>query len=66
VRACLIEGLSQAACDCRLPEVIVRKSLDKFLANELDNFYPPEKTLRLLAHPPEEAGNLKSIFSFGA
>eukprot|EP01039_Chlorochromonas_danica_P004862 gene4862-5330_t len=49
----LIEGLSQAAMDCHLPQVVVHKNLFSFLRDELAGMdREPSRTLRLIAHPP--------------
>ena len=66
----LILGLSQAATDCLLPEILVRKSLWSFLSRDFDALYPPLSAYCIIAHPPETNGNLiasgqgdSSIFS---
>ena len=51
LRACLVEGLSQAGMDSNVPQVIVRKSLLKFLRNDLDSLFPEEEYTRILCHP---------------
>lgn len=58
LRAGLVEGLEISDVDCRLPEVLVRRRLGKFLATELDELYPPGSCTRLLAHPTKTSGPL--------
>jgi len=51
LRTALIEGLSQAGVDCRLPEVLVRRDLKKFVLEEMDLLFPPSRVRRVVAHP---------------
>jgi RsmE family RNA methyltransferase len=52
MKALLVEGLSQAAVDCHLPSLIVRKSLKHFLDDDLDSLDSHNKdSIRLIAHP---------------
>jgi len=51
VRSGFIEGLSQAACDFVLPEILVRRKIHNFLENELDQLFPAQTHLRVIAHP---------------
>ena len=56
LRELLIEGVSQAASDCQIPKVTVRKSLYSFF-KDFDEFYPNGKfdELHLLiAHPQKD------------
>lgn len=54
MRECLIEGLSQACNDYRVPTVTVDRALHKFLLDieRLDRLYPPREYRRVIAHPP--------------
>jgi len=57
VRAAFIEGLSQAASDFVLPELLVRRRLRAFLtAGEFDEMYPAHTFLRVIAHPSGVGG----------
>jgi RsmE family RNA methyltransferase len=51
LRACIVEGLSQAGVDCRVPEIIVRKSLAKFLSREVEDMFDSRECLRVICHP---------------
>lgn len=60
----LIEGLSQAGMDCRIPEIIIRKDLKKFLTREINTFFPSSPTencLKLVAHPPIRPSKTQEI-----
>ena len=46
------EGISQAAVDCFVPDVLVRKNFIKFVMDEMDILFPAEEYYRLVAHPP--------------
>ncbi len=50
LRGLLVEGLSQSG-DIRLPKVLVTKRLKIFLEDELDDLFPPDETVRVIAHP---------------
>ena len=53
-------GLSQSAVDCMVPEILVRRKQDKFLIQELEDLYPLESTVRVIAHPFKDgAGNAR-------
>ena len=66
IRKLVIEGLAQASVDCMEPQVLVRRKLYKFLDTELDQLYPPEKTIKLLAHPIKDLDSKgNSILSIG-
>lgn len=55
LRKGLIEGLCQSG-DVRLPKVtLVSHHLKAFLENSLDDFFPPEKVARVVAHPSRGA-----------
>ena len=56
-----ISGLSQAAVDCMLPNVLVRKNLVKFVADEMDLLFPVDCYHRLVAHPPSITLNAEPI-----
>eukprot|EP00903_Cladosiphon_okamuranus_P010372 g9812.t2 len=49
-RAKLIEGLSQCG-DTVMPEVIAARRLKVFLEEELDNLFPRDRWVRVVAHP---------------
>lgn len=54
LRQLLIEGISQAAMDCNLPDIIVRKNLREFLTKDIDTLLTQSEeciTHRLIAHP---------------
>ena len=51
LRACLVEGLSQAGVDCNVPQIIVRKSLSKFLHNDIESLFPANDYARIVCHP---------------
>eukprot|EP01036_Dinobryon_divergens_P024600 gene24600-33068_t len=51
----LVLGLSQAATECFLPEIMVRKNLHKFLLKEFDELYP--SSYGIIAHPFPAQGN---------
>ena len=50
LRSMLIEGLAQSG-DVRLPHVTVTKRLKIFMEDELDDMFPPEEYIRVIAHP---------------
>ena len=50
LRGLLVEGLSQSG-DIRLPKVLVTKRLKIFLEDELDDLFPPDEVVRVIAHP---------------
>ena len=58
LRKGLVEGLSQAASDCHVPHVLVRKNLRKWIeSDEFEALYhaaPHEVIHKLIAHPPSE------------
>ena len=58
LRKGLVEGLSQAATDCHLPQVLVRKNLRKWIeSDEFEALYHSnsnETVQKLIAHPPSE------------
>ena len=47
----LEEGLSQACCDYRVPQVVIERRLDHVM-DAMDTFFPLEQYSRVLAHPP--------------
>lgn len=57
LRALLIEGLMQAACDYHLPELLIKRNLAQFIKHDsvylFDGIEPRKKVLKLLAHPPD-------------
>ena len=50
LRGLLMEGLAQSG-DVRLPNVHVTKRLKVFVEDELDELFPPEEVVRVIAHP---------------
>ena len=54
LQECLVEGLSQASCDCMIPEIIVRKDFRKFAVNELKVLFPTSEYHCMVAHPPSD------------
>mmetsp|Transcript_420 Transcript_420/g.734 ORF Transcript_420/g.734 Transcript_420/m.734 type:complete len:328 (-) Transcript_420:1717-2700(-) len=61
IRRQLIEGLMQAGCDTRVPEVTITRRLGAFLAEELAVFSKNE--LRILAHPCAGALTISTFLS---
>lgn len=55
LRACLVEGLSQAGVDCNVPEIVVRKNLVKFLQQDVDVLFPPHDYFRIIFHPQTDS-----------
>lgn len=58
MRALLLDGISQAGVDCRLPIVHIEKRLKIFLEDHLPNLVSPQAR-RLLAEP----GSTHSLFT---
>lgn len=50
LRGLLVEGLAQSG-DVRLPKVNVTKRLKIFIEDELDDLFPPDEVVRVIAHP---------------
>jgi len=50
LRGLLVEGLAQSG-DVRLPKVHVTKRLKIFMEDELDELFPPDEVVRVIAHP---------------
>lgn len=50
LRGLLVEGLAQSG-DVRLPKVLVTKRLKVFIEDELDELFPPDEFVRVIAHP---------------
>eukprot|EP00574_Skeletonema_japonicum_P010109 CAMPEP_0201723172 /NCGR_PEP_ID=MMETSP0593-20130828/7307_1 /ASSEMBLY_ACC=CAM_ASM_000672 /TAXON_ID=267983 /ORGANISM="Skeletonema japonicum, Strain CCMP2506" /LENGTH=281 /DNA_ID=CAMNT_0048214241 /DNA_START=405 /DNA_END=1246 /DNA_ORIENTATION=- len=50
LRGLLVEGLAQCG-DVRLPNVHVTKRLKIFIEDELDELFPPDEVVRVIAHP---------------
>jgi 16S rRNA (uracil1498-N3)-methyltransferase len=50
LRGLLVEGLAQSG-DVRLPRVHVTKRLKIFMEDELDELFPPDEVVRVIAHP---------------
>ena len=50
LRGLLVEGLAQSG-DVRLPKVLVTKRLKIFMEDELDDLFPPDEVVRVIAHP---------------
>ena len=46
------KGISQAAVDCFVPDVLVRRNFLKFVTDEIDVLFPADEYHRLIAHPP--------------
>ena len=62
VRKCFVEGLSQAESDYVLPEMLVRRRLQQFMENgELDDLFPSETYLRIIAHPDKANRRMSSL-----
>ena len=53
--------MSQAASDCMLPNVLVRRNFLKFVADEMDALFPVDSYHRLVAHPPSVTLNAQPI-----
>lgn len=56
-----ILGMSQAASDCMIPNVLVRRNFLKFVTDEMDALFPVECYHRLVAHPPSVTLNAQPI-----
>lgn len=54
-------GMSQAASDCMLPNVLVRRNFMKFVSDEMDALFPVDCYHRLVAHPPSVTLNVQPI-----
>ena len=54
-------GMSQAASDCMLPNVLVRRNFIKFVSDEIDALFPVDCYHRLVAHPPSVTLNVQPI-----
>lgn len=54
-------GMSQAASDCMLPNVLVRRNFMKFVSDEIDALFPVDCYHRLVAHPPSVTLNVQPI-----
>lgn len=59
----LIEGLSQAEVDIRLPELVIEKDFRSFI-KQIDELYPLESTHRILTHPIIPFTSLNSLRLF--
>ena len=46
------KGISQAAVDCFVPDVLVRRNFLNFVTDEIDVLFPADEYHRLIAHPP--------------
>ena len=53
--------MSQAASDCMLPNVLVRRNFIKFVSDEIDALFPVDCYHRLVAHPPSVTLNVQPI-----
>lgn len=58
VKRCFVEGLEQAEVDYIIPELIVRKDLQKFLVSEEGELFPSSLYYKFIAHP-FAAGDVK-------
>ena len=56
----LLEGLAQSG-DVKLPSVHVTKRLKIFIEDELDELFPPDEVLRVIAHPQRRDTDGKDI-----
>lgn len=54
LRGLLVEGLAQCG-DVRLPNVTVTKRLKIFMEDELDEIFPPDEFVRVIAHPERKS-----------
>ena len=54
-------GMSQAASDCMLPNVLVRRNFMKFVSDEIDALFPVDCYHRLVAHPPSVTLNVQPV-----
>lgn len=54
-------GMSQAASDCMLPNVLIRRNFMKFVSDEIDALFPVDCYHRLVAHPPSVTLNVQPV-----